>query len=340
MSGHAIEARIYAEDPAKNFLPSIGLLRHLRQPAASAHVRVDSGVRQGDEVSMHYDPMIAKLIVWDQDRSRAIRRLQQALAEFQVYGVTANVGFLAAVAAHPAFAAADIDTSFIDCHAADLFPEPGKASDRVLALACLDVLLRRGAEAAASAAVSADPGSPWHRTDGWRLNSDNHHGLVFFDGGERVTVTAHYRPDGFLLELPHGQLLVCGSIDDNGDLCADLGGVRSRATVLRRGLELTVISGGHSHILLLEDSGAQSTEQEGGGGRLTAPMPGKIVALLVSAGQQVERGDALVILEAMKMEHTITAPAAGKVVSLPFKVGDIVNDGVDLLVFEVLEEVE
>ena len=336
--GHAIEVRVYAEDPAREFLPSVGLLRHLRQPQETAHVRVDSGVRQGDEVSIYYDPMIAKLIVWDHDRPRAVRRLRQALADFQVVGVTANLGFLSAVAAHPAFAAGEIDTGFIERHAPALFPDAAPASDRVLALATLDVLLQRSAAAAVAAGSSVDPYSPWHATDGWRLNSDNHHELIFVDGGNRVMVTCHFRAGGYLLELPGGPLEVSGTLDAGGDLSANLAGVRCRATVVRRGFERIILADGGSHTLFLHDPAQHAAEREAGGGRLTAPMPGKLVALLVAAGEQVKRGTPLMIMEAMKMEHTIKAPADGQVVSLPFRVGDMVSEGVDLLVFAAEEQ--
>jgi 3-methylcrotonyl-CoA carboxylase alpha subunit len=340
ISGHAIEFRIYAEDPAKHFLPSIGPLRHLRQPQENAHVRVDTGVRQGDEVSMHYDPMIAKLIIWDHDRNRAVRRLQQALVDFQVVGVNANIGFLAAVASHPAFAAAQLDTGFIERHRKELFPETGTASDRILALACLDVLLARCREAATTACASNDPHSPWHGTNGWQLNSDNYHRLDFVDNGEAVQVTAHFRASGYLLELPGGPLLVSGSVDEDGDLCADLAGSRCRATVVRHSQDLTILSNGRSHLLTVEDPALLAAEQEETIGRLTAPMPGKVVAIMVAAGDRVERGAPLVVLEAMKMEHTITAPVTGTVASLFYAVGDIVSEGVALISFEVEEVAE
>ncbi len=339
ISGHAIEVRVYAEDPVKDFLPSTGTLRHLRQPQENAHVRVDTGVRQGDEVSMHYDPMIAKLIVWDHDRTRTVRRLQQALADFQVIGVTANISFLAAVAASPAFAAAELDTGFIERHRADLFPETEAASDRILALACLDVLLSRSREAAEAARASSDPFAPWHGTDGWRLNSDNFHRLDFFDNGEPVQVTVHFRRNGYLMELPGGSLQVGGSIDADGYLCADLGGNRCRATVVRHGQDLTILCDGHSHLLTIDDPSLFETEQEEAGGRLTAPMPSTIVAVMVAAGDSVERGAPLMILEAMKMEHTIMAPTAGIVAKLHFAVGDMVSEGEELLSFEVEEDV-
>jgi 3-methylcrotonyl-CoA carboxylase alpha subunit len=337
INGHAIEVRVYAEDPARDFLPSIGPLRHLRQPSESAHVRVDTGVRQGDEVSMHYDPLIAKLIIWDHDRTRAVRRLQQALADFQVVGVTTNIGFLASVASHPAFTTAQLDTGFIERHRTELFPEAGAASDRILALACLDVLLSRNREASATAQDSSDPYSPWHDTGGWQLNSDNYHLLDFVDCGESVQVTACYRTEGYFLALPGGPLLVSGCVDEGGDLYADLGGSRCRATVVRHGQDLTILCDGHSHLLTVEDPAMLGTGQEEVVGRMTAPMPGKVVAIMVANGDHVDRGAPLVVLEAMKMEHTITAPVAGTVANIIYTVGDIVSEGAELISFEAEE---
>ncbi|WP_305041996.1 acetyl-CoA carboxylase biotin carboxylase subunit [Geoalkalibacter sp.] len=337
ISGHAVEARLYAEDPARDFLPSIGLLRHLRSPRESVHVRIDTGVRQGDEVSMHYDPMIAKLIVWDTDRAAALRRLRQALADYQVVGVTTNLAFLGAVAAHPAFVEGDLDTGFIERHRATLFPEARPAPDQVLALACLDVLLRRAADARTAARACADAYSPWHSADGWRLNGDNHHELRFVDGEATVSVVAHYRPRGYLLDLPGGPLSVRGEITAAGDLLADLDGKRVRATVVRHGLELTILEPGAAHRLALIDPFAHAGEQEEQGGTLTAPMPGKVIAVLVESGAQVKKGTPLMILEAMKMEHTINAPADGRIADLLFSVGALVSEGAQLLAFETEE---
>jgi 3-methylcrotonyl-CoA carboxylase alpha subunit len=338
INGHAIEVRIYAEDPAKEFLPSIGLLRHLRTPRGNTHVRIDTGVCEGDEVSMHYDPMIAKLIVWDTDRAAALRRLRVALSEYQVVGVTTNASFLTTVAAHPAFVAGDFDTSFIERHHDELFPKAAPVSDRILALACLDVLQRRKTEVSAGARRSLDPHSPWHGTDGWRLNCDNHHELSFQDGDELVSVIAHYRKDGYQLDLPDGAIQVSGEIDQSGDLLADIGGICSKATVVRNGAELTIMLKGQNHRLTLQDPYAQADEQEEVGGKLTAPMPGKIIAVLTEAGAEVVKGTPLMILEAMKMEHTIVASAGGTVTQVNFKVGAQVSDGDELLVFEVSQE--
>jgi 3-methylcrotonyl-CoA carboxylase alpha subunit len=333
ISGHAIEARIYAEDPARDFLPSTGRLHHLRTPHESAHVRIDSGVRQGDEVSIHYDPMIAKLIVWDSDRNAAIRRMRTALADFQVVGVSTNTGFLGNVVAHPAFSGGEIDTGFIERHRDALFPEAVPASDRTLALAALDLMLSRSAEAELRARRSHDPYSPWHGTGGWRLNSDNYHHLHFIDEERIVTVVAHYRPSGFLLDLPGGSMLVRGERNGTDDLCADLAGTRIKATVIRNGAVLTVLDRGKSHQLMIHTPHTVGEQDEAAAGRLTAPMPGKIVAVMVASGVRVERGTPLLIMEAMKMEHTINAPCNGSVAEFHYPVGAVVNEGAELLDF-------
>ena len=335
ISGHAVEARIYAEDPSREFLPSTGRLRHFKTPSASPHIRIDTGVRQGDEVSIHYDPMIAKLIVWDNDRNAAIRRLRQALADFQVVGVTTNIAFLGTVAAHPAFAAAEIDTGFIGRHHAGLFPEMTTATDRTLALAALDMMLGLAAESHNEKRNSGDSYSPWQQSNGWRLNSDNHHELYFVDGAHIVTVTAHFRSDGYLLDLPGGTIFVRGEKDAAGNVLADLGGLRVTATIVRNGSDLTVLDQGKSHLLVIHDPHGADNDDEAAAGRLTAPMPGKVVAIMVETGTPVLKGDALLIMEAMKMEHTISAPSDGQVCEFHYPVGAVVNEGAELLDFVV-----
>jgi len=337
ISGHAIEVRLYAEDPGREFLPATGLLRHLRFPPAGPQVRIDSGVREGDAVSIHYDPMLAKLIVWDRDRAGALRRLQAALADCQVVGVTTNLEFLAAIAAHPEFTAGPVDTGFVPRHSEALLPSARPAGERILVLACLAVLLQRGRDAARAAAASGEPDSPWHQTGGWRLNSDNHHSLRFHEGETLHKLTVHYRPDGYLVEFPSGELLASGAFAESGDLLAVIGGCRVRATVIRLGDELCILSQGEHHRLQLDDPARVAGPQESGGGKLTAPMPGKVVKLLVEAGNRVKRGAPLVILEAMKMEHTIKAPADGTVVEVHFGPGALVDEGAQLLAFEAVE---
>ncbi|WP_417794854.1 acetyl/propionyl/methylcrotonyl-CoA carboxylase subunit alpha [Terasakiella pusilla] len=331
INGHAIEVRVYAEDPDNDFLPATGKLTHLRPPQESAHVRIDTGVREGDEVSIHYDPMISKLIVWANTREGALRHLRKALNEYQVVGVTTNIEFLATVAAHPAFVNFDVDTGFIARHENDLFPDRENVTDDALALAGLDVFLSREEEAQAAADWSGDPFSPWNSTCGFRMNDDNHHELYFVNNEDIITVTCHYRDDGFLMELPNDDVLVRGVRDANGDLLADLGGRRMKATVVRHGETLDILVHGRAHALKLFDPLAAADGMTEASGSLTSPMPGKVVAVMVEKDQAVSEGDALMILEAMKMEHTIYAPMDGVVQDIFFNAGDQLEEGVELL---------
>ena len=337
INGHAIEARVYAEDPARGFLPAAGRIEHLCQPEESAHVRVDSGVQAGDEVGVHYDPMIAKLIAWDLDRPSALRRLRAALGEFQIVGPTSNLAFLSAVTAHRAFAEAHrepelLDTGLIERYRSDLFQAAAPASDPILAIAVLSELLRMDREAAQAAKRSTDSFSPWNARDGWRLNEDNHHTFVFVDTGKRVEVVAHYRNRGYLLELPGGTMLASGEVAGDRTINADLAGNRTRATVVRRVNELTVFAFGGSHRLEFEVPA--SVEEEDPSGRLVSPLPGAVIQVLIKNGEVVEKGQALMIIEAMKMEHTISAPQSGTVKRIYFAAGEQVSEGAQLLDFE------
>jgi 3-methylcrotonyl-CoA carboxylase alpha subunit len=334
IQGHAIEVRLYAEDPQKGFLPQTGRLDHLVFPKETLHVRVDTGVRAGDAISIHYDPMIAKLIVWADDRASAVRRLRTALEATQVVGLGANTEFLLAIASHPAFLAADLDTRFIERHHADLLPEPAPAGDDVLAFAALGVLLDRRAKAQARAAESGDPYSPWAGNDGWRLNDDAHDTLTLRDGGTDRAVNLIYRRGGYRLELPGGAVEASGQLDGDGSLAADLGGRRVRATIVRRGADVTVFHQGGSHRLTLIEPLAGAGDAEAPGGKLIAPMPGRIIAVLAEAGAEVAKGQPLIVMEAMKMEHTIKAPTEGKIGKVRYAVGDQVEDGAELIVFE------
>jgi 3-methylcrotonyl-CoA carboxylase alpha subunit len=341
ITGHAIEARIYAEDPERGFLPAAGRIAYLRFPQTTAQVRVDSGVQEGDEVGVHYDPMIAKLICWDVDRAAAVWRLRTALAECQVAGLTTNLALLSAVSAHPAFATADrnpglLDTGLLERYRVELIPVGAAAPDRVFAVAVLFELMRIDEEALAAAEASGDRWSPWNLRDGWRLNQDNHHTFVFLDGARQVPVTAHYRGNGLQLELPAATLLARAERAANGGLVAELGSERVHATVVRSGSELTVFTGGLTYRLHIREF--EAVQDAEAGGRLTAPMPGSVIEVLVQEGEAVEQGRALMIIEAMKMEHTIVAPMAGRVARVRFSAGEQVKEGDQLIAFEAEEE--
>jgi 3-methylcrotonyl-CoA carboxylase alpha subunit len=334
--GHAVEARLYAEDPDRDFLPQTGTLDYLSFPASGPHLRIDAGVRAGDEISIHYDPLVAKLIVWDNDRAAAVRRLCSALEEARVVGLTTNLPFLSAIARHAAFIAAELDTNFIERHLADLLPVPARAPVQVLALAALGVLLERAARARAETAASVDPFSPWGRTDGWRLNDETHDSLTLRDVGGERTVELVYRRDGYLLTLPGSRpLMARGEFGTDGALDADLDGVRVSAVWVRRGNEITVFHSAVGHRLSLVDPLADASARESPGGRLIAPMPGKVIAVLTEAGAKVSRGHPLIVLEAMKMEHTLRAPEDGTVKRVRYAVGDLIEEDAELIEFEV-----
>ena len=338
ISGHALEARIYAEDPARNFLPSTGRISHLAAPAESRHVRIDTGVRAGDAITPFYDPMIAKLIVWDADRPAALARMRSALEQFQVVGVTTNTEFLARLVDCEAFATADLDTGLIERNRAELMGAPPVAGDEVLALAALAELLAIERRAQERAAASGDPCSPWGSCDGWRLNQDNHHILVFRQGEREQAVTAHYRPGRFELELPGGRRSLTGAWQDDGSLTAWLEDVVLRANVVQSGQALDVFFRGTRYQLELHDPALHEIEADAHSGNLRAPMPGKIIAVLTTAGAKVEKGTPLIILEAMKMEHTIVAPGRGTLTQIHYKVGEQVDEGAELLGFELAED--
>ncbi len=332
INGHAIEARLYAEDPDRDFLPATGHLLHLRYPAAGRHVRIDTGVREGDPVSIHYDPLIAKLIVWDADRACALRRLQTALRETQVIGVTTNLGFLTTVAAHDAFAAGGVDTGFIDRHRSDLAGIGGPPPDGALVVAALDVMLRQEARARSDAAVSGDPNSPWHSAGGWRLNETGTQTLHFVVDGIEQRVTVEYGGGEYQVRTPAGPTRAAGHYDTGGDLTATLDGRRLRVTMVRQGDVITILHQGAQYRIEHMDPARRADSESGAAGGLTAPMPGRVTLVSVSEGDSVQRGDTLLILEAMKMEHSIIAPADGVVERLHYGQGDLVDEGAELLV--------
>ncbi|MDG5493517.1 acetyl/propionyl/methylcrotonyl-CoA carboxylase subunit alpha [Niveispirillum sp. BGYR6] len=329
INGHAIEVRLYAEDPAKGFLPQTGRLNHLRFPEAGPHVRVDTGVRAGDAISIHYDPMIAKLIVWDRDRASAVQRLRRALAATEIGGLNANVPFLSAIAAHPGFLAADLDTRFIDRYGDDLLPPHATPAADVLALASLGLALSRHRAGAAD---------PWDAVGGLLLNLPALDKVEWREPGEaaeRLPVTIGWRRDGFVIQAGGREMQVRdAALAADGTLTLRLDDQRLTARWVRDGEGATLFHAGGTYRLLLVDPHAGSHGDAGSHGRLTAPMPGKVIALLVEEGAVVTKGQPVIVLEAMKMEHTLKAPADGTVTHLRYQVGDQVAEGLELVGFE------
>ena len=332
--GHALEARIYAEDANKGFLPSTGKLIRLSPPAESINVRVDTGVEEGDEITPYYDPMIAKLIVWDEHRDAALARMRKALADYQVAGVTTNIDFLSRLVACPAFAGADLDTGLIERQKDFLFPAAQAVPRDALLVATVGELLWEQHEAKQKAKTSGDPWSPWHARDGWRMNLSAARMIGFRDGDSLIEAQVSYQRDQWNINLNSETTLARGKKLDGDQFAVELDDRRLIASVVAVDDKRHVFLHGTTSILLRDDplhlveaGGAQ-------GGGLTAPMPGKVVALLAQAGQKVEKGAPLLILEAMKMEHTITAPTAGTVKAFCYAAGEQVSDGAALVEFD------
>ena len=332
MHGHAFEARLYAEDPERGFLPSIGRIAHWRMPEPSARVRIDTGVAAGDEVSPYYDPMLAKLVVWGEDRERACATLLAALADCEVAGVATNIAFLERVVAHEAFATGALDTGLIEKHHAALFPPAGRPPALALIAAAVDELAH--ARGDAGPRHDADPHSPWGATDAWWPNSV-HHAVVlaFADGDERVEVRLSGPFDALSVDI-HGRRTGARAERTGDGWMLDTGTQRITARVVRAGEDRLVFARGLRRRLRYLDPLAHAGEEAERAGHLAAPMSGTVVAVPVAVGDRVERGAALVVLEAMKMEHTIVAPAAGIVSAVNFAVGDRVPEGADLVDLE------
>ncbi|MGE4220057.1 MAG: acetyl-CoA carboxylase biotin carboxylase subunit [Alphaproteobacteria bacterium] len=336
--GHAIEVRLYAEDPARDFLPQTGRLLRFDLPE-TMDVRVDAGVGAGDAVTAFYDPMIAKLVVAGPDREAAVLRLRAALAQTRLAGLRTNRDFLLATARHPDFLAGPVDTGFIEARKAALLPADGGADgDDGFALAALaDQLLRE--QVAGMAGIGADPWSPWRRTDGWRLNGRGHVAIALREGERTVALRLRsLDSDAWEISLPDRVSVASGALDEAGRLTAAIDGRRMAALAVSDGSVLHLATADWTrsfHRIAAFDADAADTAA---GGRLTAPMPGRVIAVSVQAGDRVRRGQTLLVLEAMKMEHGIAAPGDGRVARLHAATGDQVEEGALLVEFEAAGE--
>jgi len=333
--GHAVEARLYAEDPQQGFLPSVGTLAHLRLPEDDDTHRVDTGVRSGDAVSRFYDPMIAKLVTAGPDRETAMARMEQALRAAEVVGVRTNRAFLAAVIAHPAFRDGGMDTAFIDAHLDALLGEMDAPLADALVLAAFAELEARAARMSGSRGEGGDPHSPWDGIDAWRHFGRARTRLLFRDGKRRLTVRAMAGDGYYMLGLPDRRVRVEGTAAPDGGVHVLVDGKqRLNGRVVTAGEQRHVFVAGLDRGLILEDPDAMSRKHEAAGGSLTAPLPSTVTAVHAEVGQAVSRGDPLIVLEAMKMEHVIAAPQDGRIASVHCRAGDQVEEGAELIGFE------
>jgi 3-methylcrotonyl-CoA carboxylase alpha subunit len=334
--GHAIELRLYAEDPARDFAPSIGALQVFR--LSEQGLRIDSGFVAGDRISIHYDAMVAKMIAHAPSRAEAIARLRAGLAHSDIIGVAHNLDMLDRILAHPDFASGTIDTGFIGRNAETLLTPKLKPSPQVLALAALGVLTLEEEAARAHAAASADPHSPWHATDHWWVNTRPTRVFEFHHEDETHAVTLAPAADGWRISAGGAAITARHAKLEAGSVHALLDGMRLSASIHRGGETISLRHAGQSWRFVLPDPIARAGEEEGGDDRLIAPLPGQVTQLLVTENQNVARGDVLVILEAMKTVFRLTAPRDGRIATISCRVGETVREGQILLQFTTEED--
>ena len=334
--GHAIEVRLYAEDPEAGFLPGSGRLERLRLPAPSRHVRIDSGVVEGDTVTIFYDPMIAKLIVHDRDRPAALARLREALAACVVEGPKSNVAFLERLARHPAVVEATIDTGYLDRNLEELMPPAGPASPTLLAAAATAALLRQEHGAREAAQRSVEPGSPWAITDGWRLGHAGERLLVLRAGDERHEVHASGSDGGYRLRgLGEDSIQIEGARIEGHRLSLRVDGTARSVLADADGDRVLIHDGAHRLRVELDSPFRFAGDAgEAGDDRVRAPMPGRVVLVRAAAGDSVEEGQELLVMEAMKMELALRAPRAGTLAEVRAADGDFVEADAVLVTLE------
>ena len=326
ITGHAIEARICAESPDNNFLPATGTLQVYRKPACTSFergmVRFDDGVREGDAISPFYDPMIAKLIVHGDTREQALARLDAALAQTHIVGLVTNVQFLRYVVRSPSFAQANLDTALIPREAALLFHQEPVGLPLAVASAIAQTLLDEKA---------SEGSDPFSRRDGWQSHGVTQRRFEFEFHGEAVSASLRYLHDGALWLDVGGVSSALVFAATSSGLTVEFAGERLRVAVYRQGEVAHVFADRGATQLTAIDLLAHAGQAQAEGGRLTAPMPGKMVSFAVKAGDRVEKGPPLAVMEAMKMEHTIAAPSDGVVEELMYAPGDQVSEGAELL---------
>jgi 3-methylcrotonyl-CoA carboxylase alpha subunit len=328
LNGHAIEARVYAENPHKNFMPSVGKIRTWRTPEQTNGLRIDAGYREGDAVSPHYDAMLAKVIAWAPTRDAAIDRLNRGLEETDVRGVVTNIPFLSALVTHPKVRANAIDTGFIERELKHLTPEAASPGDLELCAAVAAILQEE------QQAARTEAHSPW-RTSGWMPVGRRQRVFSFRHGqGGEHKVTLTYGGGPATLSIGGHQYAFTSSPAESGGFDLALDGARSHIVGIVEGHELHVRTRNGRFDLHWVDPFGGDDEEQVGEDKIVAPLPGTVVALLAEVGATLEKGAPILTLEVMKMEQTLRAPFAGVLKAIKCKVGDIVQEGVELAEIE------
>ncbi len=327
LNGHAIEARVYAENPARNFMPSVGRIKTWRTPDETGGLRIDAGYREGDVVSPNYDAMLAKVIAWAPTRSAAIDRLHRGLDDTDVRGIVTNIPFLSALVTHQNVRDNAIDTGFIERELTVLTPPQAAVSDLELC-AGVAAILRDETRATAS-----DAHSPW-RVAGWAQVSRRKRVFVFRQGQSDHTVTLHYGSGPATVLIDGREIGFASSPVDDATIGLDLQGAKTQIVAVVEGRELYIRSRNGRFDLHWVDPFGVDEEDHAGEDRIVAPLPGTVVALLAEVGAAIEKGAPILTLEVMKMEQTLRAPFDGVLKALKCKVGDIVQEGAELAEIE------
>jgi len=323
-NGHAIEARVYAENPDKNFMPSVGRIRTWHLPDETGGLRIDAGYRAGDTVSPHYDAMLAKVIAWAPTREGAIDRLNRELEEADVRGIVTNIPFLAALVTHKDVRANKIDTGFIERELKALTGEASAPGDLELAAAATAILIQE------SPAVFAEGQSPW-RTAGWMPVGRRRRVFRFRHGrGAEQEICFHYGKGPANWSIGQRELSFTFATTFGGAFDLTLHGVKSQVFAMVEGHEIYLRTRNGRFELHWVDPFGGETDEQTGEDKIVAPLPGTVVAVLAEEGAKLEKGAPILTLEVMKMEQTLRAPFAGTLKAIKCKVGDIVQEGVEL----------
>ncbi|XP_014919083.3 methylcrotonoyl-CoA carboxylase subunit alpha, mitochondrial isoform X2 [Acinonyx jubatus] len=339
LQGHAFEARIYAEDPDNNFMPGAGPLVHLSTPQADLCTRIETGVRQGDEVSVHYDPMIAKLVVWAADRQAALTKLRYSLRQYNIVGLHTNIDFLLSLSGHPEFEAGNVHTDFIPQHRKELLPSRKATAKELLCQAALGLILKEKAMSDVFKIQSQDRYSPFASSSGRRLNTFYTRNITLRDGKKNVAIAVTYNLDGsYSMQIQDKTFQVLGDLCNEGDctyLKCSVNGVASKTKLII--LENTIYlfsMTGSTQIDIPVPKYLSSMSSDGTQEGAIAPMTGTIEKIFVKVGDKVKAGDSLMVMIAMKMELTIKAPKDGTIKKVFYKEGSQANRHAPLIEFE------
>ncbi|MGC3819777.1 acetyl/propionyl/methylcrotonyl-CoA carboxylase subunit alpha [Acinetobacter sp. G11] len=330
--GHALEARVYAEEPEKGFIPAIGQISYLHYPEQNDAVRVDSGIVEGDEISTYYDPMIAKLIVWGKNREAALTQMHHALGQFHVDGLGNNIAFLDRLVLCDSFKNTNLDTGLIQREEAFLLkPSAEINAELVVSAALIELLTRQAQNPVANNSV-------WQQKSFWRLNQQNTHTVQLQRNNITLKVQFNTQDQGFVAHYNGQQFPVQGQFIDAHTLALQLNAKQQKLAFSQNENGITLFHNGQTHSFDYIKPDYQQQDEQGAENNLTAPMPGVITQVLVAANARVKKDDVLMTLEAMKIEYSIRAPFDGIVASSYFQAGDQVKAGDELVEFEALTE--